>query len=130
MKIQEVAEQTGLSIHALRYYEQIGLVAPIARAGNRHRAYSEDDVYRINFVTTLRAAGMPIAEIKHYVELSSSGDDTIVERLEILEAHQHAVERQIAELREHLVRISNKVAHYRELNQRSLEQHLQVTEAL
>lgn len=120
MKIQEVAEQTGLSIHTLRYYEQIGLVAPIARAGNGHRAYAEDDVYRINFVTTLRAAGMPIAEIKRYVELSLGGDDTVVERLELLEAHRQAVERQIQALGQHLLRISDKVAHYRELNQRQL----------
>jgi DNA-binding transcriptional MerR regulator len=128
MKIQEVTKQTGLSIHALRYYEQIGLVAPIARAGNGHRAYTEDDVYRIAFVTTLRAAGMPIAEIKRYVELSLGGDDTVAERLEILEAHQQAVERQIAELRDHLDRISRKVAHYRELYRRPLAGHMQATE--
>ena len=123
MKIQEVAARTGLSIHTLRYYEQIGLVAPIGRAGNGHRAYSEDDVYRINFVTTLRAAGMPIAEIKRYVELSQGGDDTVRERLELLEAHQQAVERQIGELREHQARIGGKIAHYRELNERLLVPH-------
>lgn len=130
MKIQEVAEQTGLSIHALRYYEQIGLVTPISRAGNGHRAYSKDDIYRIRFVTNLRAAGMPIADIKRYVELSLGGDHTLVERLEILEAHQHAVERQIAELSEHLVRISNKVVHYREIYRRPLMQHTQSAKVL
>ncbi len=64
MKIQQVSAKTGLSIHTLRYYEQTGLVAPIARATNGHRAYTEDDVYRILFVTHLRTAGMPIADIR------------------------------------------------------------------
>lgn len=118
MKIQEVAAQTGLSIHALRYYEQIGLVTPIAREDNGHRDYSEDDVYRIRFVTHLRAAGMPIAEIKRYVELASLGEETYGERLVILEAHQHAVEQHIAELQEHLGIISRKIAHYRESHQK------------
>ena len=55
------------------------------------------------------------------------GDDTVVERLEILEAHQYAVERQVAELNEHLVRIGNKTAHYRKLYQRPLAWHTQAT---
>jgi DNA-binding transcriptional MerR regulator len=120
MKIHEVAARTGLSIHALRYYERAGLVAPIARADSGQRDYAEDDVYRIAFVTTLRSAGMPIAEIRRYVELAQGGDDTVAERLGLLEAHERAVERQIAELREHQRRISKKIAHYRELHQRQL----------
>lgn len=122
MKIQDVALQTGLSIHALRYYEQIGLVTPIARANNSHRDYSEDDVYRIVFVTQLRSAGMPIAEIKRYVDLSQAGDSTSIERLELLEAHRQAVEQNIAELHRHLERISNKIAHYQETYENQLAQ--------
>src|SRR6185369_14664655 len=120
MKIQEVATQTGLSIHALRYYEQLGLVSPITREDNGHRMYSEDDIYRIVFVTNLRAAGMPIAEIKRYVELAEGGDNTVLERLEILEAHKRAVEEHIEELQEHLEIISRKIDHYRESFERQL----------
>ena len=81
MKIQEVAARTHLGIHTLRYYEQIGLITPIHRAGNGHRAYSEDDVYRLIFVTRLRATGMPIAEIKRYTDLAAQGDATVAGRL-------------------------------------------------
>jgi DNA-binding transcriptional MerR regulator len=122
MKIQEVAAQTGLSIHALRYYEQIGLVTPITREENGHRMFSEDDVYRILFVTHLRSAGMPIADIKRYVELAQGGDATVLERLEILEAHKQAVEQHIEELREHLTIISKKIAHYRATHESQLSQ--------
>jgi DNA-binding transcriptional MerR regulator len=100
IKIGEVAEQTGLSIHTLRYYEQIGLVSPISREGNGHRTYSEDDVYRIMFVLHLRSAGMPVANIRRYVELAQQGDEAVVERLDLLEAHQAAVEQKIAHYRE------------------------------
>lgn len=120
MKIQEVATQTGLSIHALRYYEQLGLVAPISREDNGHRMYSEDDIYRIVFITNLRAAGMPIAEIKRYVELAKGDDSTVRERLEILEAHKRSVEEHIEELHEHLEIISRKIDHYRESYERQL----------
>lgn len=120
MKIQEVAKHTGLSIHALRYYEQAGLVTPVERKGNGHREYSADDLYRINFVLHLRSAGMPITEIKRYTDLAALGNATIVERLALLEAHQAAVEAKIVELTEHLTLIRNKITHYREFHQSQL----------
>jgi DNA-binding transcriptional MerR regulator len=125
MKIQEVATQTGLSIHALRYYEQLGLVSPITREDNGHRMYSEDDIYRIVFVTHLRSAGMPIAEIKRYVELAKGDDSTVGARLEILETHKRSVEEHIQELHEHLEIISRKIAHYRESYEGQLAQERQ-----
>jgi DNA-binding transcriptional MerR regulator len=122
MKIQQVAEQTGLSIHTLRYYEQAGLVSHVERATNGHREYTEDDVYRIIFVTRLRASGMPIAEIRRYVELAQQDDDTIFERLQLLEVHKVSIEGKIEELRGHLELISNKIAHYRELHQHQIQE--------
>lgn len=120
MKIQEVAEQTSLSIHTLRYYERIGLITPVTRADNGHRMYTDDDVYRIIFVTRLRATGMPITQIQRYAMLAQQGDTTVAERLEILEAHQAAVAQKLEELQEHLALISGKIAHYRESNRREL----------
>jgi DNA-binding transcriptional MerR regulator len=121
MKIQQVAEQTGLSIHALRYYEQMGLITPVIREQNGHRDYSEDDVARIIFVMRLRATGMPIANIKHYAELAQLGEETYLERLAILEKHKLCVEEKIQELCQYLELISNKVTHYRELYQQECE---------
>lgn len=114
MKIQQVSAKTGLSIHTLRYYEQTGLVTPIARAPNGHRDYTDDDVYRILFVTHLRTAGMPIADIRRYVEIAQQDSSTVLERLHLLEAHQASIEQKIGGLRQHLGVISRKIDHYRE----------------
>lgn len=121
MKIQQVAEQTGLSIHALRYYEQMGLITPVIREQNGHRDYSEDDVARIIFVMRLRAAGMPISNIKRYAELAQQGEETYTERLEILEEHKVGVEEKIQELCQYLELISKKITHYREWYQQEVE---------
>ncbi len=121
MRIQEVSVETGLSIHTLRYYEQIGLVAPISRQQNGHRLYSEDDVYRIVFVIQLRASGMPIADIQRYVELAQQGDSTVMQRLSLLEEHQTRVKQKIEELGRHLELISGKIAHYRDYYRQQLE---------
>jgi hypothetical protein len=54
----------------------------------------------------------------------------VAERLALLEAHERAVERQIAELRQHQQRISQKIAHYRELHQRQLAGHAEESQAV
>ena len=74
LAIHEVAEQTGLSAHTLRYYERAGLLLPIERAPSGHRRYSDGDVKAIQFLTKLRSAGMPVADIQRYVELAQLGE--------------------------------------------------------
>jgi DNA-binding transcriptional MerR regulator len=46
LPIQQVAAKTGLSIHTLRYYKRLGLMASIriSRLPNGHRRYSEVDL--------------------------------------------------------------------------------------
>jgi DNA-binding transcriptional MerR regulator len=51
------AEYTGLSVHALRYYEREGLfAAPVRRDGAGHRVYSEWDLEWLEVCTKLRSA--------------------------------------------------------------------------
>jgi DNA-binding transcriptional MerR regulator len=54
--IQDVSRRSGLSEPALRYYEQFGLIGPIARdAGSGHRRYREDDLDTLWALACLRA---------------------------------------------------------------------------
>jgi DNA-binding transcriptional MerR regulator len=117
LSIQQVAEYTGLSAHTLRYYERIGLIEPVTRAGSGHRRYTEDDVGWIEFLKKLRSTGMPIREMKRYADLLSQGPDTIGARRALLEAHQHRIEENLRQLTENLAAIKWKVAHYRECEQ-------------
>lgn len=60
LTIQQVAAATGLTEHTLRYYERIGLIHPIVRAGSGHRRYCERDIWWIEFLMKLRNTGMSI----------------------------------------------------------------------
>ena len=44
LRIQEVAEETGLTPRAIRYYEEMGLLAPAARSGGAYRLYDAEDL--------------------------------------------------------------------------------------
>lgn len=110
--IQQMSHQTGLSIHTLRYYEQIGLLDPIERLANGHRRYGDTDLLRLEFLKRLRATDMSIKAMQYYVELYRMGDSTLVERREILQAHQQAIQNQVDELLDTMAFIDMKIERY------------------
>jgi DNA-binding transcriptional MerR regulator len=69
LRIQEVAEETGLTARTIRYYEEMGLLAPAARSGGDYRLYDRDDLDRLRFIRGLRDdAGFSLAEIGQFLE--------------------------------------------------------------
>jgi DNA-binding transcriptional MerR regulator len=113
--IEEAAQRTGVTTHTLRYYERIGLLAPVGRASSGHRRYSDDDIGAIGFLTLLRQTGMPIRDMQRFVELTRAGDGTIPERVVVLEAHRDALAEQLALLNRHFAAIEIKIGIYRGL---------------
>ena len=121
--IQQVAGQTGLTSYTLRYYEDIGLLEPIARAANGHRRYSEADIGRIMMLMKLRKTNMSLDDMKYFVNLYREGSETAAERRELLEAHRQVVEAQIEELCEIRKFIDYKIGLYTEEEKANYEQH-------
>lgn len=66
----EVAAQTRLSVRAVPYYDQVGLVSPCVRTVGGHRLYGPDDIRRLCAVALLRMAGMSTAHIKQHLASS------------------------------------------------------------
>jgi len=113
LTIAEAAAATGLTPHTLRYYERDGLLLDaVERASSGHRRYTERDLGWIHLLTRLRATGMPIREIREYVELVRQGEGTEPQRMALLEAHRDAVRAQLAEVTEHLAAIEMKIDVY------------------
>ena len=115
LTIQQVAQQTRLSIDTLRYYERIGLLDPVGRAASGHRRYISEDLAWISFLQCLRATGMSIQQMQTYAELRRRGDTEVSGRLAFLEAHQQQVQANIHELEGYLAVIERKIQHHRNL---------------
>ena len=62
LSIGELAERTGVATSALRYYDDLGLVQPAARASGRRR-YAEAAVAQVGVILFLREVGFSLAEI-------------------------------------------------------------------
>ncbi len=109
--IGDVARRTGLSVHALRFYEREGLLLSqhVPRGTGGHRRYSPQDVNWLRICIKLRRSGMPLAKIRRFAELVREGPGNEPQRLELLREQQRHVENQLAELEECLRIISRKV---------------------
>jgi DNA-binding transcriptional MerR regulator len=112
--IADAAKASGLSAHALRYYERAGLLDPIDRDESGHRRYRDEDLDRIRFLTKLRATGMPIREVRRYAELIKHGDATNAQRMQLLESHREAVRALLKETARNLELIEAKIDYYRQ----------------
>jgi len=115
LSIGQVAEQTGLSVHALRFYEREGLLADqVRRESNGRRVYTEDDVDWLRMCIKFRSSGMPLDTIRKYTDLVRQGPGNEHDRLALLRSHQDHVTAQIQELNECLNVITHKVDIYQQ----------------
>ncbi|MFW2491514.1 MerR family transcriptional regulator [Clostridium chromiireducens] len=110
--IAEVAERTHLTPHTLRYYEKEGILPFIDRSDSGNRDFKEKDLEWLELICCLKNTGMPIKQIKEYIQLCLKGDNTIDVRREIFIKHREEVISQIAELQKNLDKINCKINFY------------------
>ena len=115
MNITEVSQQTGLSIDTIRFYEREGLLDPITRKSNGHRAFSPKDLRWLTLFARLRETGMPLKDMRHYVDLARAGDSTFSERRQMLVTHQARLDEQQQKLDACRTLIDHKIETYLEL---------------
>jgi DNA-binding transcriptional MerR regulator len=115
----QVVDRTGFSLDTLRYYERIGLVDGVARTSGGRRIFTDDDIGWLEILRCLRDTGMPIARMLRYAELARAGDETIAERVALLEEHDRAVDDQVRNLRAQQRHLRDKIRWYRSLSAES-----------
>jgi DNA-binding transcriptional MerR regulator len=92
LSIGELSERTGVPTSALRYYDELGLVRPAARAAGRRR-YTNSAVADVSLVLFLREIGFSLAEITSLLAAGRQSWKTIMERkLAELTRQQHRLE--------------------------------------
>jgi len=109
----QMADQTGVNIDTLRYYEREGLINTIERSPSGHRRYSADDVLWVQVLRCLRDTGMTIEQLRQYCNLGEQGDHTQPQRMQLLEQHRDTVLQQIQQLQESIKLIDHKIDFYK-----------------
>ena len=81
----QVCLQTGMSYDTLKYYCQIGLIPQMRKKSNGRMLFSSSDLKWIKTLLILRECEMPIEQIREYFQLCQSGNQTIDQRLKLLD---------------------------------------------
>ena len=88
----ELARRTGLTVKAVRFYSDRGLVRPCARTAAGHRRYDVAALARLDLIRTLRELGLDLATVRKIVEREAALPD-------VAAAHADALAVQIRLLR-------------------------------
>lgn len=104
-RIGDLAQRSGLTPDALRYYERMGLLRPVHRTTGRFRVYSEQALDRLRFIKQAQAVGLSLREIQDLLTYEGGGTrrcrrvhDMLVAKLADLEARV----RELQEFRDEL----------------------------
>lgn len=115
LTISQMADVTGVSVHTLRYYERVGLIATVSRTTNNHRRYAASDIEWVRFLLRLKETGMSLSVMRDYAELRAQGDSTIDQRLAILRTHHEHISDLLTTLLAHQAALEAKTIVYERL---------------
>ncbi len=100
--IGEMAKRLNVAASTLRYYDKEGLLPFVERSGGGIRMFKDADMEWLTVIECLKQTGMPIKDIKVFIDWCMAGDSTIDKRLALIDRQRAAVEQQIAELQKTL----------------------------
>lgn len=110
--VGEMAKKIGVAPSTLRYYDKEGLLPFVERSSGGIRVFKEADYEWLKVIECLKKTGMPLKDIKTFIEMAMQGDETIDERLKLIRKQREEVGKQIAELQETMDTLNFKCWYY------------------
>lgn len=90
-QIKEAAEMSGVSVRALHYYDQIGLLSP-RKSENGYRFYSDEDMDLLQEILFYRFLGFPLKELRDLLSRSDRERQTaLTKQYELLKAEESRI---------------------------------------
>lgn len=127
--IKQAAEKMHLTAYTLRYYDKEGLLPFVERDSLGNRLFTENDIEWLGLICCLKNTGMPIRQIKKFIQGTLEGDHTLESRMEMLLEHRKDVLKQIEELNKNLEKINCKIEHYGNCCERYKKQKKELLQA-
>ena len=110
--VGEMANIMGVPASTLRYYDKEGLLPFVERTSGGIRMFKEQDYEWMKIIECMKRAGMPIKDIRDYIELALEGDATIHERLQLFQNQKRLVQEQMKSLQHTLDVLDYKCWYY------------------
>ena len=99
LQIGQVAQRTGLSVDAIRFYERAGLLPPPARSSGGYRLYGEHEVTDLEFIQKAQQLGFSLNEIRELFSIQRRPDEACAHVRDLIAQKLSIVRGKINELR-------------------------------
>lgn len=124
LKIGELAHLSGLSVKTIRYYEDIGLLAPtVERSSSGYRLFQSQVLNRLAFIKRAQSLGLSLQEIKPLLALHDRGElpcpevkQQLQKKISAIAAEMEALKTQQAELQS-ILKVWQEQPRSRQLNE-------------
>ena len=98
LQIGDVAQETGLTVDAIRFYEKQSLLPRPARTAGGFRLYSGESVERLHFIQQAQTLGFSLAEIRELLLLRDEKLQACSHVRELLQRKLESVRQKIEQL--------------------------------
>ena len=98
MRIGKLAQETGISAQAVRFYERAGLLRDPGRTQSGYRVYGPEDLKRVRFIRRAKALGFTLAEIEEMLRMHDAGQAPCSKVIAFATRHLHEVESELGRL--------------------------------
>ncbi len=98
MQIGTVAEKSGISAKAIRYYESVGLIQAASRSQSGYRIYGERDLRTLRFIQRARGLGFSVEAVGDLLALWQDTSRHSAQVKALAQRHVGDIDRKIAEL--------------------------------
>lgn len=82
LTIGHLAEQAGVNVETIRYYQRVGLITEPSKPLQGFRHYPDETVDRIRFIKRAQQLGFKLSEISELLALGSGHCDDVRSRAE------------------------------------------------
>jgi len=96
--IRELSHRTNVPAKTIRYYEEIGLLAPARRSANGYRRYDEKDAERLGFIYSARTLDFSVTKIAQILAVRDRHEPPCQHVMDLIRAHMDEVEVRLREL--------------------------------
>ena len=110
--VGEIAKLLGVTASTLRYYDKEGLLPFVERSSGGIRMFRESDIEWLRIIECMKKAGMPIKDIREYIELALKGDNTIELRLRMFQRQKEVLRQKPEEMQHTMEMVDYKCWYY------------------
>ena len=99
MKIGDMAKEVGITVRAIRYYEELNLIESV-RLYNNYRDYNKEALFKVRFISRARKIGFSIDECSSLIKLFNNNNRKSSEVIKIAKIKRDKINDKIKELQD------------------------------